>query len=443
MNENNIIVRNPHGVIDILPQTHEYFTYIKKVVRHRCRQAGFRRISPPMLEYKDVFQKTHGQHDDILNRLFTCTDGQQEAFSLKPESVSGIIRCFIEHEMNTWPQPVELFFIEPALFHPETQTHLKTKKNALSQYNEFGTVVLGEDDPALFAQLIQLAHKVLQDLGLEALYRLQINNLGCPECLPKFLADFQGFYCGKERALCERCKNFLADNPLRILECREEDCKILLELAPKLDPYLCKECTSYHGEFLEYLDEMALVYEKNIRLIPEMNFYNRTVFSYVNDSGERVCGGGRMDGIVENLGGPKNVPVFSFTMIIEKIINAMKQEKIHVPSKDDVHIFVAQLGKEAKKKCLTLMDQLREEGIKTVGALGKGSMREQIDIATKFNVPYMIIMGLTEVRENKAIIRNMKLGQQRIIPLSDVIFEVKKVIGEKKLDKYSPGEILY
>ncbi len=430
------------GVYDILPKDHEFFTFIKKAVRHRCRQAGFRRISTPIFEETGVFQRSLGEETDIVSKeMYTFMDKGDRSLTLKPESTAGVVRSYIEHSMVNWPQPVELYYIEPHFRYDKPQ------KGRFRQFWQFGVEVIGEKDPALDAQVIQLAKMVMEDCGVFALTQVHINNIGDFESRGKYIEALKNYYIGKERSMCEDCKKRLHGNTLRLLDCKSEDCKILAELAPKIDDYLSKESKEYHDKVLEYLEELKIGYMKNPKLVRGLDYYNQTVFEIVVRDGEgqqnSVCAGGRYDGLVELMGGAPNTPAVGFGMGLERLIDLMKRESIKVPSKDQLHVFVAQLGDIAKKKCLTLITELRERGVKTVGALGKGSMKAQMRLADKFEVPYTLVLGITEVRDGTIILRDMKKGKQEIIPMDEVIDRVIEVIGKENLDTYSPAEAIY
>lgn len=434
--------QRPKGVHDILPDQHDYFTFIKKVVRHRGRQSGFRRISTPIFEFTDVFRRSIGDETDIVSKeMYTFQDRKGRSLTLKPEGTAGVVRAYIEHNMNTLAQPVELYYIEPHFRYDRPQ------KGRFRQFWQYGFEILGESDPALDAQLIFLANKIHEDLGVAELFRLQINSIGCsdPSCRPRFMEDLKNFYFGKERSLCEDCKMRVDKNPLRLLDCKVEDCKILAELAPKMKDYLCEDCKKFHEQLLDFLKELKIEYVENPKLVRGLDYYTKTVFEFWDkETGAQnaICGGGRYDGLIGLMGGQPS-PGSGFASGIERIIDNMKREKIQVPKKDDLHVFVAQLGYEAKKKCLTLITKLREAGIRTMGALGKDSIKAQLRHADRFQVPYTVVIGITEVRDGTAIIRDMKRGNQSIIQYSKVVDELKKLIGEEKLDTYSPGELIY
>lgn len=434
--------QTPKGVHDILPDDHEYFTYIKKVVRHRARQHGFRRITTPMFEFTEVFNRSLGDTTDIVSKeMYTFQDRKGRSLTLKPEGTAGVVRSYIQHNMQALPQPVELYYIEPNFRYDRPQ------KGRYREFWQFSVEVIGESDPAIDVQVIYMLYRILQDLGVANLFTLHINSIGCENknCRPKFIIDLQNYYIGKERNLCEDCRYRLSKNPLRLLDCKKEDCMILAKMAPQMENYLCLECKEFHEELLKLLQGLGIEYIENSKLVRGLDYYTKTVFEFWDKSQgaqNAIGGGGRYDGLVELLGGAPT-PAVGFSAGMERIIDTMKAANIKVPTKDDLHVFVAQLGFEAKRKALLLMRELREAGIKTMGALGKGAIKNQLRVADRFQVPYTIIMGITEVRDGTAIIRDMKRGNQRIVKYENVLEEIKKVIGEEKLDTYSPGEVIY
>lgn len=430
----------PKGVHDILPEDHDYFTFIKKVVRHRARQAGFRRITTPIFEFTDVFKRTLGMESDIVSKeMYEFLDKKGRSLTLKPEGTAGVVRSYIEHGMHHWPQPVMLYYVEPHFRYDRPQ------KGRYRQFWQYGLEILGENDPALDAQLVQIANRIHKDLGIEKPLKLKINTIGTAEARKKYMQVLEDFFVDKERAVPEEFRGLIYKNPMRLLDKKDkdEDIGILAKMAPKMEDYLDKESREYHEEFKSYLDELGLEYEEDGTLVRGLDYYSKTVFEFVDtsDSAQNaVCAGGRYDGLAELMGG-QHTPAVGLASGIERLIANMKREKVRVPSKDDLHVFVAQLGKEAKLKCLPLMEKLHEAGVKAIGAVGKGSINIQLKMADKFKVPYTILMGVTEVREGTVIIRNMKKGTQEKFKYENAVEEMVKLIGEKNLDHYSPGEV--
>lgn len=429
--------QTPKGVHDILPADHEYFTYIKKVCRHRCRQAGFRRITTPMFEYTEVFKRSIGEVSDIVSKeMYTFEDRKGRSLTLKPESTAAICRAYIQHGMQNLPQPVELYYIEPHFRYERPQA------GRYRQFWQFGFEMMGESDPALDAQAVLLAYHIYHDLGIGETLTLQINNIGDLNSRKVYAQALQDYYFGKERYLSEEDRGRLLKNPLRLLDSKHEDTIILNQSAPKFKDYISKESQEFHAEVLEYLTDLGIAYIENETLVRGLDYYNQTVFEFWDEKKgamNSVGGGGRYDGLMEMLGGLPT-PAIGFAMGLERVIAQMKRHKVRVPSKDHLHVFVAQLGREAKKLCLPLINELREKGIRTMGALGKGAIKNQLKIADRFKVPLCVLIGLTEVREGTAIVRDMIKGSQKTVKMADVVSEIVSRVGKNDLDFYDPND---
>lgn len=425
------------GMNDVLPDEHLYFSFIKKVVRHRCRQAGFRRITTPIMENIEVFKRGLGDATDIVEKeMFGFTSKSGKMMALRPEGTAGVVRAYLEHGMQQLAQPVELYYIEPFFRYSRPQ------KGRYRQFHQLGFEVIGEKDPSLDAQVIHLAYRINQDLGIADRLDLQINTIGCPMCRGKYREDLVNYYVGKERNLCEDCKNRLHKNPLRLLDCKEEDCRILASLAPQFKSLICADCKEYHGLVLEYLQELKVPYTENSQLVRGLDYYTNTVFEFwskYEGAQNATGGGGRYDGLMELMGGHPT-PGVGYAAGIERTIEYMKEAGIRAPSKDKLHVFVAQLGLPAKKRCLSLLQQLRELGIHTVGALGKASIKAQMHLADKFQAQYAVIIGQIEVQENIAILRDMRKGSQEIIPYDQVVPRLEKLIGPNNFDHHKLWE---
>lgn len=413
-------------------------TYIKKAVRHRARQAGFKRIDTPMFEYRGVFERGIGEHTDIVEKELFSVSGKKDAeenaeFALRPEFTAGICRSFIEHGMHQLPQPVQFYAIGQCFRHDRPQ------KGRFRQFHQFDFEIIGLKDPSLDAQLIHVITKVFSDIKILNRLRLQINNIGTPESRKEFVQALKDYFIGKERHLPELDQTRLASNPLRLLDSKEEDTQLLLKNAPKLSQFLNEESKTYHATLLEYLDELKISWTENPSLVRGLDYYTQTVFEFWDEhtgAQNAVGGGGRYDGLIELLGG-KPTPGTGFAGGIERIIWHMKEAGITVPNKDQVDVFVAQLGPDAKKNCLTLIAGLREHGVHTVGALGEASLKSQLRLADKFEAPYALLIGSMEVKRNTIILRNMRKGEQKEIPYDQAVGTVIEIFGKGNLDTYT------
>ncbi len=432
------LFRTPRGTNDLLPEDHQYHTYIKKAVRHRARQAGFKRIDPPIYENRAIFERGIGAHTDIVEKeLFLVTSKQKSdetaELSLRPEFTAGICRAYIEHGMQQLPQPVQLYSIGPCFRHDRPQ------KGRYRQFHQFDFEIIGLKDASLDAQLIQVNSKIFEDLRISDRLTLQINNVGTSENRQAFCQALKDFFIGKERNLPELDRQRLDYNPLRLLDSKEEDTRILLKNAPKLEQFVDDESRTYHETVLEYLEALSIPYIKNESLVRGLDYYNQTVFEFWDSSTgaqNAVGGGGRYDSLMELLGGHAT-PGLGSACGMERIIWHMKESGIKAPDKDQVDVFVAQLGSEAKKTCLQLITKLRDAGVHTVGALGEASLKSQMRLADKFASRYTLLLGKMEVKEGTIILRDMKAGKQKQIPFKDTLKTVVKLLGEKNLDTYS------
>ena len=430
--------RTPKGTSDVLPEDHQYQTYIKKAVRHRCRQAGFKRIDTPIFEKTEVFERGIGSHTDIVEKeLFTVgshhSDPDETEFALRPEFTAGICRSYIEHGMHMLPQPVEFYAIGPCFRHDRPQ------KGRYRQFHQFDLEVIGLSDPSLDAQLIHVLNKIFLDLKIRDKLMMQINNIGSAENRKEYVAALKDYFIGKERNLPDLDRQRLTTNPIRLLDSKEEDTQILLKNAPKLTQFIGDESKKYHETVLEYLQELGAEYTLNPGLVRGLDYYNQTVFEYwdIKTGGKNaVGGGGRYDPLIEMLGGHPT-PGIGFAGGMERIIWQMKEAGVQAPNKDHVDVFVAQLGPEAKKKCLTLIGKLRDLGVHTLGALGEASLKSQMRLADKFEARYTLLLGQMEVKSGTIILRDMKAGKQKEVKFDQAIPKVLELLGEKNLDHYT------
>ncbi len=431
--------RSPKGVHDVLPSDHQYMTYIKKSVRHRARQAGYKRIDPPLFEERALFERGIGEHTDIVEKeLFAvgrkgAEDTADKDYALRPEFTAGICRSFIEQGMQELPQPVELYAIGPCFRYDRPQ------KGRYRQFHQFDFEVIGLSDPSIDAQLIHMVVKIFTDLKILNRLSLQVNNIGVPEDRKNYVQALKDYFSGKERNLPELDRKRLAVNPLRLLDSKEEDTQILIKMAPTLDQFISPESKKYHAILLDYLDTLGISYVSNGGLVRGLDYYNQTVFEFWDSSTgaqNAVGGGGRYDYLIEQLGG-KPTPGVGFAGGMERIMWHMQEAGVAAPNKDQVDVFVAQLGPEAKKKSLPLVSELRDLGIHTVGALGEASLKSQMRLADRFQAKYTLLLGQLEVKEDTIILKDMAAGKQKQIPFSKAIPEIVKLIGKDKLDSYS------
>lgn len=424
--------RAPAGTYDMLEKEHRYFTFIKKVVRHRFRQSGFTRITTPMFEDEQSFVRALGEDSDVVGReLYKFMDRTGKEFALRPEITTGVVRSFIQHEMYEDALPKELYYIEPCFRFERPSRHTSR------QFWQFGAEILGETDPSIDAQLVYLAHRILADLEIRKHCTLKINTVGTEEDRAEFFEAVANFYAGKERSLTpETLEKLEQKKYYEVLTPRSEDEEILAKMAPKITDFLSMESNKIFEQFVDYLTSFDIDYEIDTTLTPEINYYNNLLFKFEETRTKKVIiSGGRYDGLVEKMGCHKDFGGVGFAARVDRVTTLMESSGIDVPHKDYLQIFVAATGPVAKKEALPILVQLREHGFHAVGVLGRTSIQDQLERAQKFNVPFMVLIGDIEMKKGQVIIRDMKSGKQRWIDQKDLLPAMEEVLGmPKKLD---------
>lgn len=417
----------PRGTFDILPEDQKYYERVITIVKQLASAYGFLFIDTPIFEDIQLYMKGTGANTDIVQKeMYAFRTKGGDHFALRPEFTPGIIRAYIEHGMKTWTQPVKLYSIGPLFRHERPQA------GRFRQFHQFNLEIIGESNAINDVLLIQVVSLIFKKLGIKEV-TLQINSIGCSECRPNYKKLLTDYYRKQTRKLCLNCRIRLKQNPLRLLDCKEEKCRQLINNAPQTIDYLCDECHEHFKEVLETLDELDIPYILNPYLIRGLDYYTKTVFEFKLDKPEstELAGGGRYDNLVRILGG-KTTPAVGVAGGIERIISTIKKQDIKITEEACPQIFLAQLGDLGRKRSLKLFEELRSKGIKLAEALSKDSIKSQLKIANKLNVKISLIFGQKEALENNVIIRDMKSGAQETISFSKLVPEIKKRL--KKLE---------
>ncbi|MFC1598848.1 histidine--tRNA ligase [Patescibacteria group bacterium] len=414
------------GFKDVLPGEQKYWDLIRAKTKLIARDYSYDRIDLPYLEDTSLFIRSVGKETDIVDKeMFSFEDRGGDNVSLRPEATAQVARAYISHGMLNLPQPVKLFYIGPMFRYDRPQS------GRYRQFNQFGFEAIGDIHPVLDAQMIILSYNFFKELGLDV--NIQINSIGCPECRKEYKTQLVTYYRSQKSHLCENCKERLPKNPLRLLDCKEEKCTAINEDAPQIVDWLCDECKNHFVKVLEFLDEPEIPYNLNPSLVRGLDYYTKTVFEIWSASGSKksqnaIGGGGRYDNLVEMLGG-RPTPAVGVAIGIERTILQLKEAEIEVPEKEAPDILIAQLGEAAKRKCLVLYENLRDEGIKVVECFAKDGLKNQLDIANKLGVKYTLILGQKELSEETILLRDMEGGVQETINYNKTIKEVKKRLG--------------
>ncbi len=415
-----ISFQSPKGMHDILPQEQILFSKINRVAEKIADVYNFSKIETPILEQKEIFERSVGETTDIVEKqMFTVKRRREGELALRPEGTAPIMRAYLQHNFNRLPQPVKLFYEGPMFRYEQPQA------GRLRQFHQIGFEIIGSEDPIYDAQIILLSKHFLEELKIKKI-NIQINSLGCNTCRQKYKNQFLAYYKTRQRSLCADCRKRLNLNPLRILDCKNERCEILKKDAPIILDNLCQSCKNHFRSVLEYLDEISVDYILNFHLVRGLDYYNRTVFEIFSDEFNfALAGGGRYDNLSSILGGPK-IAAVGVSLGVERLVEAIKDKNIENLISKKPRVFFVQLGAQAKKKGIEILKELYYAGIKTTEALDKDSLKAQLRATDKSGADFALILGQREVMEDSIILRDMKTGIQENIAINKIINEIKK-----------------
>jgi len=419
---------------DVLPGVSKYWEKFLKISKETAAYYGFETIGTPVLESAELFKKGIGGATNIIeHEMYTLKTKGGDFLALRPELTAGVVRAYIENGFSSQPQPVKFFHWGPVFRHEAPQA------GRYRQFNQADFDVIGEGDAVVDVQVIQLIYTILCEIGLKNL-TIRINSIGDKSCWNKYRDEIKMYYRSKINRLCRNCKKRFKENPLRLLDCKEEDCVSLKESAPNSIDYLDKACHDHFKRILEFLDELGLPYVLDSYLVRGLDYYTRTVFEIVPEdaTGSKItiASGGRYDYLASNLGG-KPTPAMGGSIGIERVVNEMRRQEIKVTSlKPKSRVFLAQLGDLAKKKSLKLLGEFRKNNIHVSESFGRDSIKSQLRVADRLGSDLALIIGQKEALDNTLILREMQSGAQETIPLEKIIDEVKKRL--KKITPRTP-----
>lgn len=406
----------PRGTVDILPDEQVYWRFFQSKANEVATKFGYDLIETPVFEDTGLFVRGIGEATDIVEKeTYTFQDRGGDSLTLRPEGTAPVCRAYLEHGMHNLPQPVRLHYICPVFRYERPQS------GRYRQHHQFGVEVFGEEDASIDAEVIELSWALLHELGIKKL-SLSINSIGDPKCRPGYVDNLKAYYHGNESRLCVDCKRRLDRNPLRLLDCKDEGCQDLIIKAPRSVEYLCNSCEQHWICLLDYLRELHLPYEIDHRLVRGFDYYTRTVFEIVPPIEGRqsaLVGGGRYDGLIEELGG-KHVPGIGFGMGIERVLVNLKRQDVIVPSLGATKILVAYMGEHAKLEAIRLCASLRSKNVITVmGPTGR-NLRSQLRYASSIGASHAVIVGEDEIKKGVFTVRNLVKSEQLEVPLSEL-----------------------
>ena len=344
------MINIPKGTKDVLPSESYKWHYVENTVRKLADLYCLNEIRTPVFEHTELFLRGVGETTDVVNKeMYTFLDKGERSITLKPEGTAGVARSFIENGLFNSAMPLKTYYITPVFRYENPQ------KGRLREHHQFGVEVYGGAGADTDAEVIRLAYSVLKKLGLKV--KLYINSMGCKTCRKTYNAALKEYFADKLDKLCPTCRERYYKNPLRILDCKVDTCKELCVDAPKITDYLCDDCSAHFNKLRSYLDETEIEYEVNPYIVRGLDYYTKTVFEFVTDalgSQGTVCGGGRYDDLIEQLGGTPTCGM-GFGMGIERLLMLMEAQGVEIPAEDPVKLFIAAMGDEAYKKAFSLV----------------------------------------------------------------------------------------
>jgi histidyl-tRNA synthetase len=406
----------PRGTQDILPADRPYWRYVTEEMHKVAALFGLQQIDTPIFEETGLYVRGVGEGTDIVDKeMYSFQDKGGAEITLRPEWTAGVMRAYIEHGMHVLPQPVKLFSIGPIFRYERPQA------GRFRQHHQFNVEMLGEIDPAVDLEVMSVAWTLLSRLGYRGL-NFQLNSTGCPQCRPAYRQALIGYFRQYEDRLNDVDRRRLSINPLRLLDSKEEAAQPLLDEAPHSVDYLCEECAIHLGTLRGYLDALDMPHSINFRLVRGLDYYTKTVFEvWAEGIGAQaaVCGGGRYDRLIEELGGPPT-PGIGFGMGIERVIASLKAQGVPPPPLPAPRVQVSPLGEAARVAGIRLVRNLRDADIGAVLAVGGRSLKSQLKSADKAGIRYALILGESELAEGKVLAREMATSEQASVPLAEV-----------------------
>ena len=410
------MINIPKGTKDILPSESYKWHYIEKTAREVASLFGVKEIRTPTFEHTELFLRGVGDTTDIVNKeMYTFEDKGKRSITLKPEGTAGVARAFIENGLFSSAMPLKMYYITPVFRYERPQA------GRLREHHQFGVEFYGGYGADLDAEVILTAYTLLTKLGLNV--QLNINSMGCKECRKAYNLALKEYLSSSIDKMCDTCRERYEKNPLRILDCKEEKCKQLTKTAPKITDYLCDDCNNHFTTLQKCLDLANLKYKINPYIVRGLDYYTKTVFEFVTDalgSQGTVCGGGRYDGLIEQIGG-NSVPGVGFGMGLERILMLMEATNVEIPKENGVKVFLATGGEKAFEKAFEVCYQLRLKGIVAETDHMQRSFKSQFKYADKIGAEYVIAIGDDELQNGIVKVKKMLDGSLKEIKIDDIV----------------------
>ncbi|TQI67660.1 histidine--tRNA ligase [Clostridium sp. KNHs216] len=408
------LIKAQKGTQDLLPAQTEKWQVVEDVMRSEAKIHGFGEIRTPVFEDTRLFQRSVGETTDVVQKeMYTFNDKGGRSVTLRPEGTAGAVRAMLEHGMYNDGLPLRLSYFTSCYRYENTQA------GRLREFHQFGLEVFGTQSPIADAELIGTAKSIFSRLGVRNL-KLEINSIGCPDCRAKYYEALRAYFSDYRDQLCETCQGRLERNPMRILDCKSPVCSKIAAGAPRMLDYLCDDCRTHFESVKTYLDAINIEYTVNPSIVRGLDYYTKTVFEFVSDdlgAQSTVCGGGRYDGLVEEMGG-QPMPALGFGLGMERLMMILDAQKVEFPEPETCDLFIGALGDAARLEAFKLAHSLQEYSISAACDINDRGLKAQMKYADKIAAKYSLVLGDDELTTKKAVVKNMKTGEKSKIDLS-------------------------
>lgn len=407
-------IKRPNGTEDVTPKDIHKWHTIEKIARDTAESYGFGEIRIPTFESTDLFLRSVGETTDVVQKEMYTVKAKETEFTLRPEGTAGTIRAMLQNGMLNEALPQRVYYILSCFRHERPQA------GRLREFHQFGLEMAGSPSPAADAEVISLAKTLLDRLGLKNI-ELYINSIGCPTCRAKYHEALRNFFEERKEELCPTCQERLVKNPMRILDCKSEICQEIGKNAPVILDYLCDECKEHFEKLKKYLGKMEIDFKVNPKIVRGLDYYTKTVFEFVTtEIGAQgtVCGGGRYDGLIEQLGG-QHIPALGFGMGIERLLLVMEKQGCDFLQPRKCDIYFATMGDAALEKAMELSKSLREYGYFAEYDMMNRGLKAQMKYANKISASYTVVLGDNEIENKSAKLKDMDSGEETEILLDE------------------------
>lgn len=418
----------PKGTLDVLGDASWKWQYTEERMRRVARRFGFNEMRTPTFESTEVFSRGVGQDTDIVSKeMYTFQDKGGRSVTLRPEGTAGIVRAVLENGLlASSPLPLKSYYLSACFRYENSQ------KGRYREFHQFGIECFGTHQPAADVEVMAVADMLLREFGIRSFATLEINSIGCPECRPKYHAALKEYFSGHKDKLCPTCLDRLETNPLRLLDCKEERCKEINKNAPIMLDFLCEDCHNHFEEVKSILGELGMEYVVNPTIVRGLDYYTNTVFEFVASgigTQGTVCGGGRYNGLIQELGGAPT-PAVGFGMGIERFIMLLEENGKLPPAPTGPALYVVAQGNEGRPTCLRLAHELRGEGLVTECDLADRSVKAQMKAAGRLGALYTVVIGKEELDSGILRLKRMHDGAEAEVPLVGFVAAVKYVLSQ-------------